>query len=141
MLSKSGRFLPPQAEEEEEEAAEGEHDAEDVDTVCRSIRPTISRRRTTAAPRSHKTEQRGREKRLAPEDGDARGGSGERSFGVLSWAGWCVRDPDTCGGKEKTDDKFGAKRSRCLLFRSMIVFSPLPLWGSACGSHEKAEHR
>lgn len=44
MLSMSGRFLPPQAEDEEEVPAaeeEGEHDADD-DADCRSIRPTMS---------------------------------------------------------------------------------------------------
>ena len=43
MLRISGRFLPPQAEEEEAAAEEGEHDADD-DAVCRSIRPTMSGR-------------------------------------------------------------------------------------------------
>jgi hypothetical protein len=47
----SGRFLPPHAEEDEEEAAEGEHDAEDVDTVCRSIRPTMPRSATAERER------------------------------------------------------------------------------------------
>jgi hypothetical protein len=40
MLRKSGRFLPPHAEEDEA-AADGEQDADD-EAVCRSIRPTMS---------------------------------------------------------------------------------------------------
>jgi hypothetical protein len=43
MLSMSGRFLPPQAEDEDEEAAETEQDADD-DAVCCSIRPTMTGR-------------------------------------------------------------------------------------------------
>lgn len=64
----SGRFRPPHDEEEDEEAAEGEQDAEDVDTVCRSIRPTIRQeeRATAAGPRpaghSHNAERK-RERR------------------------------------------------------------------------------
>jgi hypothetical protein len=62
MLSMSGRFLPPHAEEDEEEAAEGEHDAEDVDTVCRSIRPTMPRRATAEREREREQPPRERER-------------------------------------------------------------------------------
>lgn len=48
MLSISGRFLPPQEEEEEDPAAEWE---QDVDAVCRSIRPTMPRRTAPAGGR------------------------------------------------------------------------------------------
>lgn len=47
-MSISGRFLPPQEEEEEDPAAEWE---QDVDAVCRSIRPTMPRRTAPAGGR------------------------------------------------------------------------------------------
>jgi hypothetical protein len=97
MLSISGRFLPPHADEDdEEEAAEGEQDAADVDTVCRSIRSTITRRATAARPRSKTTRTRERGERLAREDGTAGRHTGMMGVGeilflwVLSWTrlGW-----------------------------------------------------
>lgn len=88
-MSMSGRFRPPQEEEDEEEAAEGEQDAEDVDTVCRSIRPTISQeaRATAAGPRT---------RRPQPQDGEkgrnllekTRRGSGTRAGVGGGGEGW-----------------------------------------------------
>lgn len=112
MLSMSGRFRPPQDEEEDEEAAEGEQDAEDVDTVCRSIRPTIRQgeRATAARPRpaGHRPQDGdgerwgGEREKLGREDEAAAhtGGSGiegkREIFWVLLWTpqGWwrCVCD-------------------------------------------------
>jgi hypothetical protein len=51
--------LPPQAEDDDDEAAaEGEQDADDVDTVCRSILPTMPREH----PRRAEREREGGEK-------------------------------------------------------------------------------
>jgi hypothetical protein len=55
MLSMSGRFLPPQAEDEDDEAAETEQDADD-DAVCRSIRPTMTGE-LTAGRADHPTDR------------------------------------------------------------------------------------
>jgi hypothetical protein len=97
MLSISGRFLPPHADEDdEEEAAEGEQDAADVDTVCRSIRPTITRRATAARLRPQDGEREKGGRGLAREDGTAGRHTGMMGVGeilflwVLSWTrpGW-----------------------------------------------------
>uniref|UniRef100_A0A0A9F591 p2C44 n=1 Tax=Arundo donax TaxID=35708 RepID=A0A0A9F591_ARUDO len=75
MLRISGRFLPPQAEDEEA-AAEGEQDADD-DAVCRSIRPTMCQGEHVARQADHHTQRPeaggGERRELAREDGTAHG--------------------------------------------------------------------
>jgi hypothetical protein len=81
MLSMSGRFLPPQAEDEDDEAAETEQDADD-DAVCRSIRPTMTGRAHRRPRRSpnRQAAARGRKDReeAAREDETARHTGRER---------------------------------------------------------------
>jgi hypothetical protein len=84
MLSMSGRFLPPQAEDEDDEAAETEQDADD-DAVCRSIRPTMTGRAHRRPRRSpnRQAAARGRKDReeAAREDETARHTGREREEG------------------------------------------------------------
>lgn len=103
MLSISGRFLPPQEEEEEDPAAEWE---QDVDAVCRSIRPTMPRRTAPAGGRfDHpctdgvkilEIEEEEEEEKLSGEEG-RRQRTGERrvlSFGFYGgrWVCLCRSD-------------------------------------------------